>query len=352
MDEIAGLVERLDSSGMLGHIRDMADHLDEGIGIGENVPLHNLESDTFHSLIVSGMGGSAIAGDLIRSHLAHEIQIPFQVHRDYRLPGFVGRRTLVVCSSYSGNTEETLSAYDDALDRGASVIAITAGGKLAAKARADGVPLVQIPGGRPPRAALGYSFAPLLIIISRLGLSDDRSSDVSGAAAALRRRLPDYLPGSADNDPLSLARELYNTIPVIYAGLDHLDAVAWRFKGQLCENSKTLAFVNLFPEFNHNELVGWSLPDLLAERLAIVILSDNRDHHRIAARMKIVTSFLESKKRKVINLRRRFDGGLTGILLWVQYVDFVSYYLALLNGVDPTPVKPIEYLKEKLLETD
>ena len=350
MAEISELIAKLDLSGMLGHIMNMPDHLERGLDIGEKTPLGDLESETFYSLIVSGMGGSAIAGDLIRSHLINHIRIPFQVQRHYRLPGFVGKRTLVVCSSYSGNTEETLSAYDDALARGAKVMVITAGGKLAAKAREDAIPLVEIPGGLPPRAALGYSLASLLGIISRLGLCDPKSSEISGAAAALRKTLSDYAPSNSNNDALSRARDLHGTIPVIYAGYDHLDGVARRFQGQLCENAKNLAFVNLFPEFNHNEIVGWSLPERLMENLSAVILGGPGDHPRIAARMEIVSAYLKSRNCKVIRIDRQFEDGLMSILLWVQYVDFVSYYLALLNGVDPTPVEPIEYLKEKLLK--
>jgi glucose/mannose-6-phosphate isomerase len=350
MDEISGLIDRLDLSGMLGHIRSMPDHLEEGIGIGERAPLQSLETETFYSMIVSGMGGSAIAGDLLRSHLADDIRIPFQVQRHYRLPGFVGQRTLVICSSYSGNTEETLSAYDDAVARGASTIAITTGGKLAAKAKTDGTPLVEIPDGLPPRAAFGYSFAPLLVIVSRLGICDHQSSEIYRAASAQRARLSEYLHSGDKNDALSLARQLHGTIPVIYAGSDHLDGLAWRFKGQLCENSKNLAFVNLFPEFNHNEIVGWELPESLLRNLAVVVLGGKGDHPRVAARMEIVSAYLKGKDCKVIKIDRQFEEGLTNILLWVQFVDFVSYYLALLNGVDPTPVRPIEYLKEKLLK--
>lgn len=350
MDEISGLIERLDPSGMLGHIRRMPDHLEEGIGIGERAPLQSLETETFNSIIVTGVGGSAIAGDLIRSHLANDIRIPFQVQRHYRLPGFVGRRTLVVCTSYSGDTEETLSAYDDAMARGARTMAITTGGKLAAKAKIDGTPLVEIPDGLPPRAAIGYSFAPLLVIISRLGLCGHKSSEISRAASALRARLSEYLGPEDKNDAISLARVLHGSIPVIYAGSDHLDGVAWRFKGQLCENSKNLAFVNLFPEFNHNEIVGWDLPWSLLDNLAVVILGGKGDHPRVAARMEIVSAYLKSKDCKVVKVDRQFEEGLANILLWIQFVDFASYYLALLNGVDPTPVRPIEYLKEKLLK--
>ncbi len=155
MDDIAGLIERLDTQGMLGNIMAMADHLEEGVSIGQNVDLRKIESETFNAVVLSGMGGSAIAGDIVRSYLSGKIQIPFLVQRHYRLPEFVNRKTLVICSSYSGNTEETLSAYDDAISKGAKLIVMTTGGELNAKAGADKVPVARIPTGLPPRAALG-----------------------------------------------------------------------------------------------------------------------------------------------------------------------------------------------------
>jgi len=348
MDEMAGLKERLDTRNMLGNIEAMADHLEEGMSIGQNVDLRNIESETFNAVVLSGMGGSAIAGDIVRSYLSGKIQIPFLVQRHYRLPQFVNRKTLVICSSYSGNTEETLSAYDDAASRGAKLIVMTTGGELGAKAREDRVPMVEIPNGLPPRAALGYSFAPLLIIISRLGLCDQPARGIRQAAAAMRDRLKRFMPESENNTALALANDIHGTVPVIYAGQDNLDAVAWRFKGQICENAGCLAFVSVFPESNHNELVGWDELYGLDKRFTIIMLRDSKDHRRIRARMDIVSQYLETKGCKVINLQVENGEGLTNIFLWIQYVDFVSYYLALLNGVDPTPVKAIDYLKERL----
>jgi glucose/mannose-6-phosphate isomerase len=311
-----------------------------------------MESETFDSVVLSGMGGSAIAGDIIRSYLSDEIKIPFLVQRHYCLPEFVGKNTMVICSSYSGNTEETLSAYEDALSKRAKLIVMTTGGKLGARAGADKVPGVKIPAGLPPRAALGYSFAPLLTLISRLGLCESPENDIRQAAAAMRDRLELYMAESKGNAPLALAKKIHGSIPVIYAGQDHLDAVAWRFKGQICENAGCLAFVNVFPEFNHNELVGWDELYGLDKKLTIIILRDNDDHPRIKARMNIVSQYLEANGRQVVNIQLENGKGLAKIFLWIQYVDFVSYYLALLNGVDPTPVKAIDYLKGKLSEID
>lgn len=352
MDEIADLKKRFDTQDMLGKIKSMADHLEQGISIGQDVDMRNIDSDAFDTVVLSGMGGSAIAGDIIRSHLSGRMQIPFLVQRHYRLPEFVNRKTLVICSSYSGNTEETLSAYDDAVSRGAKLIVMTTGGQLGAKAREDRLPLVEIPDGLPPRAALGYSFAPLLIIASRLGLCNPPAQDIRQAAAAMRERLKRFMPESENNPALALAKKIHGTIPVIYAGQDYLDAAAWRFKGQICENAGCLAFVNVFPEFNHNELVGWDEVYGLGEGFTIIMLRDKNDHGRIKARMDIVSGYLKSRRYKVIDLQAENGEGLTRIFSWIQYVDFVSYYLALLNGVDPTPVEAIDYLKKKLSEID
>jgi glucose/mannose-6-phosphate isomerase len=352
MNEIVGLIKRLDTQNMLENIKAMADHLEEGISIGQNVDLQNIESETFNAVVLSGMGGSAIAGDIVRSYLSGKIQVPFLVQRHYRLPQFVNRKTLVICSSYSGNTEETLSAYDDAVSRGAKLIVMTTGGQLGEKASADRVPVAGIPNGMPPRAALGYSFAPLITIISRLGLCDQVGQDIGQAAAAMRDRLKLYMHENKDNPALSLAKNIHGTIPVIYAGQDHLDAVAWRFKGQISENAGCLAFVNVFPEFNHNELVGWDELYGLDEKFTIIMIRDSKDHRRIKARMDIVSQYLEARGLKVINIQIEDGEGLTKIFLYIQYIDFVSYYLALLNGVDPTPVKAIDYLKEKLSQVE
>lgn len=352
MDDISDLKKRLDTQDMLGNIKAMADHLEEGISIGRDVDLRSIESEILDAVVLSGMGGSAIAGDIVRSHLIGRIQIPFLVQRHYNLPGHVNEKTLVICSSYSGNTEETLSAYDDAVSKGAKLVVMTTGGELGGKAGADKVPVVKIPNGLPPRAALGFSFAPLLTLISRLGLCEPPADDIHQAVAALRNRLERYMPENEKNTSLALAREIHGTIPMIYAGQDHLDAVAWRFKGQICENAGCLASVNVFPEFNHNELVGWDELYGLDKKFTIIMLRDSDDHPRIKARMDIVSQYLESRDYKVVNLQVEGGRGLTKIFLWIQYVDFTSYYLALLNGVDPTPVKAIDYLKGKLSEID
>ena len=349
MDDIPALKARLDSRDMYGLIAAMPDHLAEGMRIAREADLGRLETETFHSLVIAGMGGSAIGGEIARSFLSKDIPIPFVVQRHYQLPGFVNRKSLVICSSYSGNTEETISAYDDALTRGANILIITSGGELADRAIADHIPVVAIPRGIPaPRAALGYSLAPLLIVLFRLGLCQPLFEEIEVAAMAMKASLPKYAPEKRGNSALSLAREIHGTIPVIYAAQDTLDAVAVRFKGQICENAECLAFANVFPEFNHNELVGWGELYGLEGKISSLIIRDIQDHPRIKARMNIVADYLRNKGRRVIEIQAERKPDLTRILLLVQLADFTSYYLALLNRVDPTPVAAIDEMKSKL----
>lgn len=348
MADIQGLKEKYDSQDMHGLIKAMPFHLEEGVSLGRQADLKGLEQETFHSVVVAGMGGSAIAGDIARSYLYRSMQIPFMVCRYYRLPAFVNRKALVICSSYSGNTEETLAAYDNAIDNGAHIIAITSGGKLAQKAEYDGVPVVKIKGGLPPRAALGYSIAPLLMILARLGLCEEQSEEISQTVSSMKNWARDYESIEDMNPALSLALQIHGTIPVIYSGYEKFDAVATRFKGQISENAKTLAFTNVFPEQNHNELVGWQKLYNFDKNLTIIILKDVEEHKRIKSRMDIVAQYLKDKGFKVLNLENRTGQDLERIFYFIQYLDFTSYYLALLNGVDPYPVTAIDYLKDKL----
>ena len=350
MGDMAALKDRLDSGDMFGKIWAMPDHMLEGIRLALGADLHELETETFHSVVISGMGGSAIGGDIARSYLSREIPIPMIVQRHYRLPGFVNKRCLVIFSSYSGDTEETLSAYDDALSRGANILVITSGGKLGELAFSEHLPLVTIPGGLPPRAALGYSLAALLTLMFRLGLCVAPMEDIKEAASIIRARLNDYSPENENNPALSLAEKLHKTIPIIYAGQDNLDAIAARFKGQICENAKCLAFANVFPEFNHNELVGWGGLTDIEDDLSTVIIRDEQDHPRIRARMDIVGGYMKERGRRVVEVQVEKLPELSRIFLLIQLTDFASYYLALLNGVDPTPVAAIDQLKKRLSE--
>lgn len=299
-------------------------------------------------IVLAGMGGSAIGGDLARSFLAPELAIPFHVVRHYTLPRFVGAETLVFASSYSGNTEETLAAFEAAKQRQAEIVAITTGGKLAF--RASGLPIVTVPPGYPPRAALGFSFVPILLVLGKAGLIRDFSEEVLSLADFLAeeiRRWEREVPRTK-NEAKRLAFAFFGKAPLVYAGADLLEPVAVRWKGQVCENAKQLAFCNAFPEANHNELVGFGVLKHLAGKLAVVFLQDKDDHPRIAARMKIVEDVLKRKKVPVIKVTSKGESVLERMFYTILLGDFASYYLAILNGVNPKPVAVIDYLKGRL----
>jgi len=306
---------------------------------------------SYTSVVVTGLGGSAIGADLVRSYTAYEAKIPLVVNRNYSLAGYVDRDTLVIASSYSGNTEETLSSYKDAQARNATIIAITSGGEVEAMARRDGFPCLVIPKGYPPRCALGYSFFPLLIILSKLGIIKDKTDEIEETIRLLEEmKARNVGPGVAEEKNIAkrLAKALYQKLPVLYGGQDYIDSVVTRWRGQLNENAKTLASSHILPEMNHNEIVGWENPRKLFKDLVVVILRDAMDHPRTAKRMDITKTIIRKEKVPVIEVRSMGKGTLARIFSLVYIGDFTSFYLAILNKRDPTPVERVTYLKNEL----
>jgi len=349
LDNLAD-IRKIDQKRMYDLIYDFPLQLTEGAHLGFIADL-NLESFTPDSIILAGMGGSAIGGDLARSYLASELKIPFWVCRNYNLPEFVNNKSLVFVSSYSGNTEETLSAYQEAKRRKAKIIAITSGGKLLEECKRNNFPFILIPKGLPPRAALGYSFTPILVTLSRLGLVSDRIEELDNTSKFLEKKREKYSleRRTKENPAKTLALNFFQKIPIIYSSTDYFDTVGYRWKGQFCENSKILAFNNYFPEFNHNELVGWKVLDQIRDRLVVVMLKDKEDHPRIQKRIQIVKDIIEKEKVKVIEIESRGENLLSRIFSLIQLGDFTSFYLAILNRIDPTPVEVIDFLKNKLV---
>ena len=280
-----------------------------------------------------------------------EARLPIFVNRNYSLPNFVGKDSLVIASSYSGDTEETLSAYKDARSRGARVVAITSGGKLKKLAIDDRFPVLSIPGGLPPRCALGLSSFTFLSVLMKLGLVKDKKSQIDRTIKTLQNLKDENigrLVPEKKNQAKLIARKLYLKYPVIYAGQDHIDAVATRWRGQLAENSKTISSHHLIPEMNHNEIVGWKNPAKILKNFIVVMLKDSGDHLRISKRMKITRKMIESLNVKTIEVESVGKELLERIFSLVYIGDFVSFYLAILNREDPTPVEKIKYLKKEL----
>lgn len=350
-----GEIARIDAGGMLGHISRFGRMTLEGWDAAACVPLPVAGAASRPTaVVVTGMGGSGIGGELLRAILASLAAIPVIVVRDDRLPKFVGRETLAFVCSYSGNTEETLATYDAARGSGASIVAITSGGVLADRARSDRHPVVRVPGGLPPRAALPYLFMPMLRIVARMGIAPLDEADVQEAATlliSLADRWGVAIP-TADNPPKRLAEQLAGHTPVIYAASQMTAPVAQRWKTQLNENSKVFAVWNAFPELGHNETEGWAgAPSGAGEHgFFVAILRDRDDGERTAVQVEVTRRLAFARARGVEGVWSVGMSRLARLLSLVLAGDFVSAYLAVLRGVDPTPVDVITQMKLKMQE--
>lgn len=342
------LYPRLDPSGMEGHLRGLPQQCRQAWEEARalELPAHYARCTT---IVIAGMGGSAIAGDFIQALAAPQCPVPIVVHRDYGLPAFVDENTLLIVSSYSGQTEETLSGFEEGMRRGAKVVALTSGGGLGRRAQEAGLPLFTIKYRASPRATLGLSLMFLLAIMQRLGFMPDPEAAVADAISAMERlleRVAREVP-QAQNPAKALAAQLLGREVAVY-GAGHLGPVARRWKTQLNENAKAWAGFDLFPELNHNMVVGYEFPADLAERVFVVLLWAPTLGPRLRARYQVTQELLRRAgipHREVETLSTTPLAQAMGMTL---LGDYVSYYLALLNGVDPTPVKTIDYLKERL----
>ncbi len=337
----------VDRQDMLKLLLSFPQQFEEALQIGKKFD-HKFDPLKIEQLVFAGMGGSAIGGDLIIAILNEKLKIPASVNRNYFLPHFAKQSTLVIISSYSGDTEESISCYQDARDKKCQLVCLTSGGELQRLAQRDGVPVIIIPGGMPPRCALAYLSLPVLVFLINSGLVNLPETDFIETAALLKQKSISYAPQSPANLAVELAQKLVGRIPIIYCSSDLLPVVAWRWKGQLAENAKVLAFTNVFPELNHNEIVGWQqLPDLL-QRFQVVYLWDRFDYVRNQAREKITREILEKVTRTIIELNTEGGSKLCRLFSLIYLGDMVSYYLAIENSIDPTPIEKIQALKEAL----
>ena len=343
-------IKKIDQARMYEVIYDFPSQFEDGLKRAKEAKLPSWDKNQIRNIVVAGLGGSAIGGDLVRSYLAEKINIPFLICRNYTLPHFVDSSSLVFVSSYSGNTEETLSAFEDALRRKAKVICMTSNGKVEEISVKEKIPYVKLPKGFQPRAALGYSFVPILVLLDSLGYVKGEETNIRKAKEFLEENKKKYrIEIDVEKNPAKkLAIKLHRKLPIIYASNDHFDAVSTRWKGQFCENAKMLAFNNVFPEFNHNELVGWKVLSDYRDDLIVVILKDKEDHPSIKRRMEIVRGIIEKLKVEVIEEESSGENLLSRMFSLIQLGDFTSFYLAILNEEDPSPVKVIDFLKSEL----
>ena len=355
MDEIARIdlddptiYDRLDPEGMLNHLHNFPSLCRQAWEISSEFQLPP-DYARINKIVVLGMGGSAIGGDLVSSLVADEAPAPILVCRNYNLPRYVDAETLVIASSYSGMTEETLSAFEQAFDTPAKKLAITTGGKLKALAETMGMPVFTFDYKSPPRAALPFSFFIILGILQKLRILPDKTKDVSEALTSLETLAAQINEGvpMEQNPAKLLARKMLGRLPIIY-GAEITAEAAHRWKTQINENSKTMAFFETFSELNHNSVCGYSFPEELVRQSIVVMLDSDLLHERIHLRYEITQKLLEQAGIYYRVIRGEGESAISQVLTLVLYGDYVSYYLAMQNGADPTEIQAINFLKDRL----
>ncbi|MEO0311499.1 MAG: bifunctional phosphoglucose/phosphomannose isomerase [Bacteroidota bacterium] len=320
-------------------VQNFANQLKEAIQIGSNAQF-TLPANPLHQVVVTGLGGSGIGGTIMSEIVAQECAIPVLVNKDYFLPAFVNKHTLVIVSSYSGNTEETLQALDQALAKGAKIVCITSGGKVADIAREKKLDLVIIPGGMPPRSCLGYSLTQLFYAMKGMQLISANFEAALKKAIALIEAEDKNIKAEA----LSITDVLFKKTPVIYA-VDGFNGVATRFRQQINENSKMLCWHHIIPEMNHNELVGWAE---MHPEAAVVILRNKEDYSRSQARIEISKEVFAMRNASITEIWSKGDSMIERSIYLVYLTDWISCYLADKKAIDPVEVDIINHLKGSL----
>jgi glucose/mannose-6-phosphate isomerase len=338
-------IAKVDSTNQLGDVLALPEHLRDALWRVESAIMQDW--DTSAGLVVAGMGGSAIGGALARAALGDHASRPIFVTRAYGLPPWTTPDTMVLCASYSGNTEETLACYESAGALGARRMVVTTGGQLAEMARAEGVPVIPLPGGFQARAAVAYMTVAALEVAALCGAGPRLTSEIDVAASHTEQLVSEWGPDAAEDSlAKQLARTLLGTTPVI-AGAGLTTPIAYRWKTQINENAKQPCFYNELPELDHNELVGWEgAPEV--GRFSAVFLDDSDAHPRVKARMELTERMIAGNAASSVRLETRGQTSIERVISLVLLGDLVSIYLAALRGVDPGPVPVLQELKEAL----
>lgn len=297
------------------------------------------------NIVLSGLGGSAISGDVAQTFLYKKLQLPFQVNRNYDLPNFANESTLVLACSYSGNTEETISAYKGALGRKCNIVSIGSGGEIEKLANANGNLHIKVPLGFQPRCALGLMFFNLLKFLNEAGFISIADSMIDTIYTMIKTKSDIY--SKEHSQPYEDAVKLIGYFPVIHSS-DLLQSINVRFRCQLAENSKVLAYSGIIPELNHNEIIGWERFESKNFNAALIQIIDEDDHQRNKLRFAITEKILKEMGIEIIKISSSEKSFEERIIDLIYYTDWVSFYLAVLRKVDPTPIKNINTLKNSL----
>lgn len=351
-------VEKIDKSGMLKICMKMPEHCRDAIqrAKGTKIPKKVKVSEKItirykrpQHIIITGMGGSAIGGEILRDWLRDRTSIPIEVCRDYVLPAYANKDTLVFALSYSGNTEETLSAFVEAINRGCMVIAVTSGRHLLSFSEKLGIPYVKIPRGMQPRAAIPYLFFPLPFLMEKMGILSNIEKETEEALLVLEELSREMAPQTPTKKNLSkkLAVELDGTVPVVY-GFRQYEALARRLKAQFNENTKIPSKQDVFPELNHNEVMGWEAPETVTKQFSVILLRDPNEPPEIKHKIEATKDLALKKAQKILEIYAKGEKNLAKIFSILHVVDLASVYLAILRKTDPTPVETITKIKKEV----
>ena len=316
------------------------EQLIEAMQIGEAANMSE-HTEPLNKVYVAGLGGSGIGADFVAEFVRESCPIPYTVGKGYTIPKYVDKNTLAICSSYSGNTEETLNAYNQMLETGAKIVIISSGGKLIKEAQERGFDYIQVPGNWPsPRACLGYSVVQQLYVLNKLGFIDDTFKAELKSAIDLIKFDKEDIQQSAKK----VADRIYDKVPIIYT-TDRMESVAVRLRQQINENSKMLCWHHVVPEMNHNELVGWTEahPDM-----AVIYLRNQDDYNRNQVRIKINQEIISKYSETIIDIYSKGNSLIEKAMYLVHLGDWISWYLSELKGVDAIEVNVIDYLKSEL----
>jgi len=347
----ASVYRQFDKSGMLNHLHGFPEQCQKA---WEKVMRFELprEYTKIANVVILGMGGSAIGGGIARRLALAESELPVWVHRDYGLPAFVDESTLVIASSYSGNTEETLSAFTESLRTPAKKLVITSGGKLKHLAESEGIPAFVVDYQAPPRAAFPHNFIPLVGIFQKLVLLEDKSADLQEAVEILNKLSRVFMETVplASNPAKQLAAKLWGHVAVIY-GAEMLSEVAQRWKTQFNENSKAWAFFESFPELNHNAVAGYEFPLEAKEKIFVLMLRSSSLRPRSLLRYEATAKLLAKARIPYEIAEASGESALVQVMSLILLGDYSSFYLAMLNEVDPTSIDAINFIKQYVAQS-
>lgn len=324
---------------MNDYINDFTNHLTEAMEIG-NVSELNKTDKKFSNILICGLGGSGIGGTIVNDIVSPLSNIPILATKDYSVPNFVDENTLVIASSYSGNTEETIFALQKCIERNAEICVVTSGGKLKDIAIKNNFNHIIIPGGHPPRAMFGYAFTELFYVLNHYGVIDDSfQNDFKNAIKILNTEKQEI-----QKQAILLAEKMYNQTPVIYVA-NGFEGVAIRFRQQINENSKMLCWHHVVPEMNHNELLGWRTN---VDNLAVVYFRNKSDYDRNQIRIDINKKVISKFTNNITEIWSKGDSVIENTLYHINLGDWVSWYLSEMNNVDAIEIDVINYLKGEL----